>query len=111
MFTIDELQEIQSRIRSGETVEEAQQAERSLETEALYLSTIVYYSPDEWTVWINGQPIGPKQDFQTFQITAISPRHVELLVPLSAQGMRPVKLEPNQSFIADSGVVIEGPWQ
>ena len=81
---------------------------RAIESANLYLSTILDTNRNDWTVWINGVAIGPSQDFQSFQITSIGPSYVELLVPLSAQGMRPVKLGPNQTFIAKSGAVIEG---
>ena len=53
-------------------------------------------------------PITPRQDFPAFKITEISPRYVELLVPLSAQGMIPVRLGTNQTFISKLGVVVEG---
>jgi len=109
MFSIDELNEIRSRAASQD--ESATRGNPdAIEKASLYLSTIVYYGPKEWTIWVNGLPISPGQDFQSFQITDIGPRFVELLVPLSAQGMRPVRLEPNQSFIVKSGAVVEGPW-
>jgi hypothetical protein len=107
MFTIDEYNEIKDRQAGGEVTNEArQQFEGS--NQPLYLSSIMYYGPKDWTVWINGTPIGPNQDFQSFQVTEITPRYVELLVPLSVQGMRPVRLEPNQTFISESGIVVEG---
>jgi hypothetical protein len=110
MFSIDELNEIQSRVAT--TADDGARGRNpdAIERASLYLSTIVYYGPKDWTIWVNGLPISPGQDFQSFQITDIGPRFVELLVPLSAQGMRPVRLEPNQSFIVKSGAVVEGPW-
>jgi hypothetical protein len=109
MFSIDEFTEIKDRIAGGE-VTNADQEQQALESEALYLGSIMYSGPKDWTIWINGAPIGPDQDFQAFQVTEITPRYVELLVPLSVQGMRPVRLEPNQSFIAASGIVVEGKY-
>ena len=108
MFTIDEFNDIQGRIASGGS-NSGKKDSAAIETANLYLSTILYTNRNDWTVWINGVPIGPSQDFQSFQITSITPSYVELLVPLSAQGMRPVKLGPNQTFIAKSGAVVEGP--
>lgn len=108
MFSIDELNDIKDRISSGEVTNSASGEE--FKARALYLGSILYSSPKDWTIWINGQPIGPNQDFQVFQVTEITPRHVELLVPLSAQGMRPVRLEPNQTFIAESGIIVEGKY-
>jgi hypothetical protein len=112
MFTIDELNEIRSRMASvGQGADGAQSTSDSIEDATLYLSTIVYSGPQDWIIWVNNVPIGPGQDFQSFKITDIGPRFVELLVPLSAQGMRPVRLEPNQTFVAKSGMVVEGPWR
>lgn len=106
MFTIDEYNDIQGRLSRGGDGDE----DKSLGAEnvSLYLSTILYYGPQDWTVWINGVPVGPQEDFKTFKVTEITPSYVELLVPLSAQGMRPVRLGPNQTFVTKSGVVVEG---
>jgi hypothetical protein len=108
MFSIDELNEIKDRIAGGEVTNEQQQ--QALQSPGLYLGSIMYSGPKDWTIWINGAPIGPDQDFLSFQVTAITPRYVELLVPLSVQGMRPVRLEPNQTFIAESGIIVEGKY-
>ena len=111
MFTIDEFTDIKDRMAGGEITEGgAKAAAQGENAQALYLGSIMYYGPKDWTIWINGSPIGPDQDFQAFQVTDISPRHVELLVPLSLQGMRPVRLEPNQTFITESGIVVEGKY-
>jgi hypothetical protein len=107
MFATDEFNDIQGRINSGETTD-TNQGKQAIEDATLYLSTIVYYGPKDWTIWVNGVPISPKQEFQAFQVTQIEPDFVELLVPLSAQGMRPIRLSPNQTFITKTGTVIEG---
>jgi len=110
MFSIDELTEIRNRMVQGGGADDRENSRNNpIEDASLYLSTILYYGPEEWTFWLNGVPIGPKQDLQSIEVTAITPSYVELLVPLSAQGMRPVRLSPNQSFITKSGVVVEGP--
>lgn len=114
MFTIDELSEIRNRMVEGRSASGDRSGSRGrdpIEDATLYLSTILYYGPDEWTIWINGVPIGPKQELKSFEVTEISPGHVDLLVPLSAQGMRPVRLSPNQTFVTKSGAVIEGQWK
>lgn len=110
MFSIDELTEIRNRMVEGGKAEgTAGGRSNPIEDASLYLSTILYYGPEEWTFWLNGVPVGPNQELNSIEVTAITPSYVELLVPLSAQGMRPVRLSPNQSFITKSGVVIEGP--
>lgn len=109
MFTIGELTEIRSRMDAGLMSKGGEKgASEAIENATLYLSTILYSSPNEWTIWVNGTPIVPNQDFNSFRVTGIGPDYVELVVPLSAQGMRPVRLSPNQTFIARSGAVVEG---
>jgi hypothetical protein len=107
MFSTDELNEIRGRLASGAETETQAKAQ-AIEDAGLYLSTIVYYGPKDWTIWVNGVPIGPNQEFQSFQVTDINANSVQLLVPLSAQGMRPVRLSPNQTFITKTGAVVEG---
>ncbi|MCC6914374.1 MAG: hypothetical protein IT566_11785 [Rhodospirillaceae bacterium] len=114
MFSIDELAEIRNRMVTGSSANAERNGGRGhdpIEDATLYLSTILYYGPDEWTIWINGVPIGPKQELNSFEVTQISTNYVDLLVPLSAQGMRPVRLSPNQTFVTKSGAVVEGPWK
>ena len=111
MFTIDELNEIQSRIGAGGQGGDNGGRLEAIENATLFLSTILYTSPKDWTVWINGAAITPELEFGAFEVTQIGPDFVELLVPLSAQGMRPVRLAPNQTFIAKSGIVVEGQWK
>jgi hypothetical protein len=110
MFNTDELNEIRGRIASGgETNTDS--SRQVIEDASLYLSTIVYSNPKEWTIWVNGVPIGPDQEFKSFQVTEINSNFVQLLVPLSAQGMRPVRLSPNQTYITKTGAVIEGQFK
>jgi hypothetical protein len=112
MFSIDELTEIRNRMIEGGAANQERGGESdAIENATLYLSTILYFSPDAWTIWINGVAIGPKQDLKSFEVTEITPNYVDLLVPLSAQGMRPVRLSPNQTFVTKSGAVVEGPWK
>lgn len=107
MFATDELTDIQSRIGQADG-EAGAGTTNAVESASLYLSSILYFGPTDWVIWVNGVPIEPQQDFQAFRVTDISPSSVELLVPLSALGMRPVRLGPNQTFIAKSGIVVEG---
>ncbi len=111
MFSVDELNELRARFGSGEAAGRGVTPADSIDSASLYLSTIVFYSPAEWTIWVNGIAIGPRQDLQSFEVTDIGPDYVDLLVPLSAQGMKPVRLAPNQTFIARSGAVVEGKWK
>ena len=109
MFSIDELNEIQSRIAGGDVTDEVLRTE-AIEQANLFLSSILYFGPREWTIWINGTPVGPEQAVDSFEVVGINSTHVEMIVPLSAAGMRPVRLEPNQTFISQTGVILEGQW-
>lgn len=109
MFSIDELNEIQSRIAGGDVTDEVLRTE-AIEQANLFLSSILYFGPREWTIWVNGTPISPGQAIDSFEVVGINSTHVEMIVPLSAAGMRPVRLEPNQTFISQTGVVLEGQW-
>ena len=111
MFSIDELTEIRSRASVGDSGDQGNAPGSGIENASLYLSTIMYYGPNDWTIWVNGVPIGPGQDFQSFQVGQIGPRFVELMVPLSAMGMRPVRLSPNQTFVVKTGAIVEGAWR
>ena len=109
MFTIDELNEIQSRIAGGDVTEEALKTE-AIEEANLFLSSILYFGPEAWTIWVNGVPIGPNVEVDSFEVVDINSSRVEMIVPLSAAGMRPVSLEPNQTFISQTGIILEGQW-
>lgn len=109
MFTIDELNEIQSRIAGGDVTEEVLKTE-AIEQANLFLSSILYFGPDAWTIWVNGVPIGPDVEVDSFEVVDINSSQVEMIIPLSAAGMRPVLLEPNQTFISQTGVILEGQW-
>ncbi len=109
MFSIDELNEIQSRIAGGDVTDEVLRTE-AIEEANLFLSSILYFGPKDWTIWVNGTPVGPGESVDSFEVVSIDPTSVEMIVPLSAAGMRPVRLEPNQTFISQTGVVLEGQW-
>ncbi len=111
MFSIDEINDVRSRASSNTDNDAGTGNRDAIESATLYLSTILFYGPNDWTIWVNGAPITPRQDFSSFQVTSIGPDFVELLVPLSARGMSPVRLSPNQTFVARSGAIVEGKWQ
>jgi hypothetical protein len=49
MFNTDELNEIQGRLASG-GVADTNQGAQAIEDATLYLSTILYYGPKDWTI-------------------------------------------------------------
>jgi len=109
MFTIDERNEIITRQSAG-NVSGMEYRSGAIEDANLYLSSIVYFGPDEWMLWVNGVQVTPELQVDTFEVVSIQPDYVELVVPLSAAGVRPVRLEPNQTFIGETGAVVEGAY-
>jgi len=107
MFTIDELNELQTR-QAGGQVTGLQYRSGAIEDANLYLYSILYFTEEEWMFWVNGVAITPDFQVDTFEVVTIAPDHIELIVPLSAAGDRPVRLEPNQTFIGENGRVVEG---
>ena len=110
MFSADEFADIQTRSNGPGNGPSEGDGRQPIEDATLYLSTILYAGPNDWTIWINGAPVSANQGFKAFQVTEITPNSVDLLVPLSAQGMRPVHLQPNQTFVTKTGVVVEGKY-
>ena len=77
----------------------------------LTLSGIMFFGANDWTVWINGIPHHPDTKPPGFDIVAVTPDHVDLAVPWGIQGKQAVRMEPNQTFVATLGQVVEGPTQ
>ena len=75
----------------------------------LYLAAIVYFGPDSWSFWLNGTRITPDSGLAMVDVVSVSREAVELaLHVVSDQPAVPVRLRPNQSFIARSGEILEG---
>jgi hypothetical protein len=74
----------------------------------LYVSSIVYRSPADWMVWINGKAYTRGDKTVLFQINRVTPQFVELIIPWGAVGEQKIQLAPNQTFIAGTGLIAEG---
>ena len=76
---------------------------------ALYLAAIVYFSPESWSFWLNGTRITPGHSLAQVDVISVSREAVELaLHVVSNQSAVSVRLQPNQTFIASSGKIVEG---
>ena len=56
----------------------------------IYLGSIVYYSPGQWSVWVNGRKLLARNNLPTgeFYVSSLSPSEVELVwKPASLQDM------------------------
>ena len=97
MFTVDEINDIQAHWPAAELIAKPAARSRSGRCNAL-----PFHDPlcrAERLDDMDQRRSHTNQGFQAFQVTEISPTSVELLVPLSAQGVRPVRLQPNQTFV------------
>ncbi|MBF0392901.1 MAG: hypothetical protein HQL38_09490 [Alphaproteobacteria bacterium] len=74
----------------------------------LYLSAILYGAAQDWAVWINGVKMRPGDKAEDFDITAVTPDHVDFEVPMGRDGRKPFRLFPYQTLIAEKGTVVEG---
>ncbi|MFA7430100.1 MAG: hypothetical protein WCZ23_08080 [Rhodospirillaceae bacterium] len=76
----------------------------------LYVSAIVYVSPSQWTVWVNGNPVSPDRPSSVFEVVEVGQTHVRLAVPWGAGGTRDVLLRSHQTFVPRRGDVLEGKY-
>lgn len=98
---------------------------------SLYLNSVMYKSPREWTIWVNGQRYTRKQPPENYRIVRVDEKKVEFMwqtddldfvspgwrmAGIRAENIRIDEasgevfftLYPNQSFVARAMEVIEG---
>jgi hypothetical protein len=100
-----------------------------------YLSSIMYYSPEQWTIWINNKKITKDTEPSTLEVVSVSKDKIELLWRPSDYGLiqdelasrdpqnnaidENIKLDmekqlvsfslmPNQSFVSETIEIVEG---
>ena len=77
--------------------------------QVLYLSSIIYFSPESWNFWLNGERITPKHDLANVDVVAVSRDAVDLVLHVASNKPAvPVRLSPNQTFVARTGETLEG---
>jgi hypothetical protein len=72
----------------------------------IHLSAIVYHAPDDWRIWLNGQSFTPAATPGALEILAVTADTVRLA--WRGAPARRFELQPNQSYLAASGRVVEG---
>ncbi len=77
----------------------------------IHLGAVLYYAPDQWVVWLDGERWTPETRRDDLQITEVRPRQVQLRV--RANGLGPaaahdVVLKPYQTYRLASGQIQEG---
>ncbi len=72
----------------------------------LFLSAIMFFHPDKWTLWINDQTVGPNNSFPGLLVKDVSADEIIISTEDSPQHL--VSLKPNQSYVVHEGRVVEG---
>ncbi|PIR38465.1 MAG: hypothetical protein COV35_06775 [Alphaproteobacteria bacterium CG11_big_fil_rev_8_21_14_0_20_39_49] len=62
-----------------EPIIEVPQIERPKEAPAFYLSSILYLSPDNWSVWINGQKVSFGEGYNNVEIVKVTETEVTMI--------------------------------
>lgn len=71
------------------------------------LDALVYYGPDQWQIWINGQAYKPDSQNDAIAIVAVTAEAVTLEQKLDTEPVR-FTLAPHQSYDWAEKRVIEG---
>lgn len=77
-------------------------------TDVLHLSAIVYHDPADWRIWLNGRRFTPSSRSGAIELVEVGPDAVWLLWHGRGQPAAPVQLRPNQSYIIESDMIVEG---
>ncbi len=72
----------------------------------LFLSAIMFFHPDKWTLWINDQIVGPKNSFPGLSVKDVSADEIIFTTEDSPHHL--VSLKPNQSYVVHESRVVEG---
>ena len=73
---------------------------------AIFLSGILYFSSEKWTIWLNNQPIHQLGKFEDALIKSVSADHIILNLPNDPEQV--FCLRPNQSLIINSKKIMDG---
>jgi hypothetical protein len=75
----------------------------------IHLGAVLYYGPDDWSVWLQGTRWTPGTEHPGLRIIGVSPNRVEMLwTPAAGAPERPVTLRPYQTYQTATGMVVEG---
>lgn len=75
----------------------------------LHLSSILYFAPDRWSIWLQGRRFGPDTREKGITIRQVTPEGVTLdYEKLSGGAPRTITLRPHQSVNLLTDEIIEG---
>jgi hypothetical protein len=78
-------------------------------TTGIELGAVFFYSPENWTLWMNGTKWTPETDRADLHVTSVEPNEVHLSWLRNAKATpQDITLHPHQTFDIHSGRIVEG---
>ena len=75
----------------------------------IHLGAVLYYGPDNWALWLQGERWTPETDRPDLHILAVTPEQVRLsLTPLDKGPAQEISLRPHQSYNRITQTISEG---
>ncbi|MFA4993913.1 MAG: hypothetical protein WC521_01215 [Bdellovibrionales bacterium] len=76
----------------------------------IHLGAVVYYGPDDWTLWLQGTKWTPETEQSDLRVLEVTANDVRLLWRgENGKEAQEILLKPNQSFEIATGKVISQP--
>lgn len=96
-------QQILDKIENDESLKGS---ENKYNQDIIFLSAILYFSPDKWTIILNDQIITAQGYYQGILLKNVTPDQV--ILSMGEQNQLELPLRINQSFLADEKRIMEG---
>lgn len=78
-------------------------------TNGIHLGAVIYYGPEDWTLWLQNQRWTPETDRPDMHIVSVEPNRVHVSWARSAnETPRDIVLRPYQTYQIGSGRITEG---
>jgi hypothetical protein len=75
----------------------------------LHLSAIIHHGPGDWRIWLNGEALTPASPSGPVRVLEVTPDAVTFAWrPANGGESVQMRLHPNQSYLIDSGRIVEG---
>jgi hypothetical protein len=76
----------------------------------IHLGAIVYYGPDDWSLWLQGEKWVPGMEHTDLRVLEVTADHVQLLWRgENGAAQQEFTLKPNESFEIATGKIISPP--
>ena len=75
----------------------------------IHLGAVLYYGPDDWTVWLQNERWTPATSHNDLRIVKVAPGAVDLIwTPATDPAPHAISLQPYQTFRTGTGIIVEG---